>query len=114
MKDETIFRKVLCSDRLPKQSGWYKVNLLSVNLFFEPENLYHKGSIQQWVNPNNIIEKPIWWLEEISLNQIKAEAWQECMTAIEKHEKEFGLWFIDKKTSAPPPRPINPYLPINN
>ncbi len=64
---ETIYRKVLCSDRLPEKEGYYITN--RGNILFDDECLF--------VDRFKFIIKPIWWLEEIEINTIKAETWNE-------------------------------------
>jgi hypothetical protein len=98
---EVYFRKVLCSDRLPRKAGRYVTEY--------GNTMYRTDSTIKW-KFDSIIVEPVYWLEEISLNQIKAEAWDECMDAIEKHEIDWSLWNLNEKPEDEmPPRPINPY-----
>ena len=74
---ETIFIKVLCSDRLPKvankhyltisQRGYETARLFDGKQF---KTSYHDGEI-------------IYWFEEVPINTIKADAWDEGVKAVE-------------------------------
>jgi hypothetical protein len=84
---ETIFRKVMCSDRLPKEENFYITDCGDTD--------FSDGYFRDMFG---IREDREWWLEEVPINTIKKEAWNEgfnqgsvAMLDPNKHEPNFGL-----------------------
>jgi hypothetical protein len=93
---ETIFRKVMCSDRLPMKVGQYYLTDIG-NSTFWGDDVWLVG-----IGQNN----PTWWLEEVSINTIKADAWEEGRDAWSNFCEEYALRPIKDKA---PDEPTNPY-----
>ncbi len=87
---ETIFRKVLCSERLPEKEGNYITNVHSNKFYCLKDSIYYHANV--WWDV-------VWWLEEIEINTIKAEAWDEGFNA------DFNYNFGTGE------EPFNPYKP---
>ena len=76
MENETIFRKVMCEDRLPRKAGRYVTEY--------GNTMYRTDSTIKW-KFDSIIVQPDYWLEETTINEIKAEAWIEGKSALEEY-----------------------------
>jgi hypothetical protein len=83
---ETIFRKVMCSERLPEKEGHYITNC---------------GYLLFCTNWAYIDIEVSYWLEEIEINTIKAEAWEDGMKAHANKLFDCAQLVIDE--------PNNPY-----
>jgi hypothetical protein len=86
---ETIFMKVMCSDRLPTEHGLYITNRGLKTLFSGGRLNYNYWKV-----------KVTWWLEEVPINTIKADAWDEGFN----EAYEFYPIYEDL-----PNKPTNPY-----
>lgn len=98
---ETIFRKVMCSDRLPEKNGWYFCGGYDANGIKEPYGLFKFTLSDKEGNPYfSTSTQPTWWLEEVPINNIKSDAWDEGFN----EAYEFYPIYEDL-----PNKPTNPY-----
>jgi hypothetical protein len=96
---ETIFRKVMCSDRLPMRVAESYLTDIG-NATFWGDNAW--SGLSQ--------DSPIWWLEEVEINTIKAEAWQEGLEDAANYSDALGMWELNGYLESKPELPTNPYL----
>jgi hypothetical protein len=104
MEKETVFRKVLCKDRFPEKNEYY---VTSKNiLFFDTDEMSFFCKFKYF-------SKPEWWLEEIPISQIKAEALGEGYNSGIIFCKDFDAQVTINEyygiNQPLPQEPINPY-----
>jgi len=89
---ETIFRKVMCSDRLPKEALPYLTDI----------GRQYYSLLNGWGWPNELKPNVTFWLEEVPINTIKADAWDEGY--------ELGAWDVSRYYNGfEEPNKPNPY-----
>jgi hypothetical protein len=72
------FEKVLCSEELPKEK--LKTYLTDIG-----GAVYFGGNVWGGASQNN----PTWWLKPVSLDEVKAQVWEEDNQITEKYWQEY-------------------------